>query len=429
MSDVVIRVENLSKHYRLGAIGGVTLREDVQRGWAKLRGKPDPLAPLNTNGKPSTSDIWALREVSFEVCRGEVMGIIGRNGAGKSTLLKILSRTTAPTLGRALVNGRIGSLLEVGTGFHPELSGRENIYLNGSILGMRKAEIDRRIDEIIGFSEVERFIDTPVKRYSSGMYVRLAFAVAAHLEPEVLIVDEVLAVGDTAFQRKCLGKMGEVSKAGRTVLFVSHNLAAVTALCSSAVVLRSGGLAFSGNVDDAVGNYLRDGTDRAVRCLADRSDRSGSGKLRFTDIRMFNKAGVPVEEAISGEYIKFEVRYRYREADRRSKLLLAVGIADELSNTVALFASDEMGFSPSRVPGDGILIVTIPRLLLRAGSYSIGLQASEGTTAPEDFCDQIGQALSLHVLPGDFWSSGYVNRGGNYSLIDAEMGLVEAPFS
>jgi lipopolysaccharide transport system ATP-binding protein len=217
----------------------------------------DPLAPLDGQGKTDGSDLWALRDVTFEVKRGEVLGIIGRNGAGKSTLLKILSRTTAPTSGRAVVKGRIGSLLEVGTGFHPELTGRENIYLNGSILGMKKAEIDRKIDEIIDFSGVERFIDTPVKRYSSGMYVRLAFSVAAHLEPDVLVLDEVLAVGDAHFQKKCMGKMEEVGRHGRTILFVSHNMAMISNLCRTGIVMDSGRVEFRGPVSDAVVRYYQ----------------------------------------------------------------------------------------------------------------------------------------------------------------------------
>src|SRR5881628_3746544 len=244
MSDIAIRVEGISKHYRIGARQERyytlrdTLTEAVTRPFQKLA------AFFSRNGAgtrtPEAWSIWALKDVSFDVKRGEVVGIIGRNGAGKSTLLKILSRITEPTEGRAKIHGRVGSLLEVGTGFHPELTGRENIYLNGAILGMKKAEIDWKFDGIVEFAEVEQFIDTPVKHYSTGMYLRLAFAVAAHLEPEILIVDEVLAVGDTAFQKKCLGKMGDVAKEGRTVLFVSHNLAAIENLCSSSFLLDSG---------------------------------------------------------------------------------------------------------------------------------------------------------------------------------------------
>ncbi len=248
MSDVVIKVENLSKEYRLGTISHGTLYSDLQSWWARIRGKEDPNSIISTNQAVNISTenphILALNNISFEVKRGDVLGIIGRNGAGKSTLLKILSRITAPTKGVVKINGRIASLLEVGTGFHPELTGRENIILNGAILGMRNAEIIRKLDEIVAFSEIEKFLDTPVKRYSSGMYVRLAFAVAAHLEPEILIIDEVLAVGDAAFQKKCLGKMGEVAKGGRTVLFVSHNMNAIEQLCKSALLLDKGELKY-----------------------------------------------------------------------------------------------------------------------------------------------------------------------------------------
>ena len=261
--SVVIRVENLSKYYRLGLIGGGTLREDLNRWWAKARGRPDPLLKIGMEDHENREggEIWALRDVSFEIREGEILGIIGRNGAGKSTLLKILSRITAPTTGQVKIKGRVGSLLEVGTGFHPELTGRENIYLNGAILGMKKAEIDRKLDEIIAFSEMEPFIDTPVKRYSSGMYVRLAFAVAAHLDPEILIIDEVLAVGDAAFQKKCLGKIQDVSSHGRTVLFVSHNMGMITSLCGRGMLLDRGRLIAAGTAAEVVLSYFnRDGS-------------------------------------------------------------------------------------------------------------------------------------------------------------------------
>ena len=239
MADTVISIEDVSKLYRLGVIGRGTIRGDFQRWLCRLRGKRDPTLTVDQSGDSGTDrdHIWALRNVSLEVKQGEVMGIVGRNGAGKSTLLKILSRVTAPTGGCVNVRGRIASLLEVGTGFHPELTGRENTFLNGAILGMRKDEIKSKFDEIVAFAEVEKFIDTPVKRYSSGMYVRLAFAVAAHLDPEILVVDEVLAVGDVAFQKKCLGKMSSVSQEGRTVLFVSHNMASINSLCTRGILL------------------------------------------------------------------------------------------------------------------------------------------------------------------------------------------------
>jgi len=267
---VVIQVDCLSKEYRLGQIGGGRLVDDVNRWLAKLRGKEDPLSKIGSmtaSQRPSASNtsvgngaqpevIWALQDVSFEVKQGEVLGIVGRNGAGKSTVLKILSRVTAPTRGEIRVKGRIASLLEVGTGFHPELTGRENIYLNGAILGMTKSEIRGKFDEIVAFSEVDQFIDTPVKRYSSGMYVRLAFAVAAHLEPEILIVDEVLAVGDSAFQKKCLGKMKDVAGEGRTILFVSHNMEAVRSLCQRGIWLKDGRLHNDGPADEIVEAYF-----------------------------------------------------------------------------------------------------------------------------------------------------------------------------
>jgi lipopolysaccharide transport system ATP-binding protein len=257
--SIVISVENLSKTYRLGQIGTGTFTNDFAIWWAKVRGKPNPLLRIGEkdHGNQDGEDLWALKDVSFTVEQGEVLGIIGRNGAGKSTLLKILSRVTAPTSGRIKVKGRIASLLEVGTGFHPDLTGRENIHLNGAILGMSRKEIDRKFDEIVDFAEIEKFIDTPVKRYSSGMYVRLAFAVAAHLEPEILIVDEVLAVGDAEFQKKCLGKMGDVAKDGRTVLFVSHNMASIIRLCNQAIWLNNGQVTKIAAVEDVTHAYLK----------------------------------------------------------------------------------------------------------------------------------------------------------------------------
>lgn len=265
MSNIAIQVENLGKLYRLGEIGTGTLSHDLNRAWARLRGKEDPFAKIGeTNDrttKGSSDFVWSLKDVNFQVNQGEVLGIIGRNGAGKSTLLKVLSKVTAPTTGRVKVRGRIASLLEVGTGFHPELTGRENIYLNGAILGMTKAEIRSKFDEIVDFSGVERYVDTPVKRYSSGMYVRLAFAVAAFLEPEILIVDEVLAVGDAEFQKKCLGRMKDVStNDGRTVLFVSHNMAAVKQLCNRGLVMRHGTPVFEGGALEAV-NFYQNSSD------------------------------------------------------------------------------------------------------------------------------------------------------------------------
>ncbi|MAZ28811.1 MAG: ABC transporter ATP-binding protein [Cytophagaceae bacterium] len=261
MSKVILKAENISKQYRLGLVGTGTLRDDLKRNWARLRGKEDPflkVGEVNDRSKKGNDDyVWALRDINFEVKQGEVLGIIGKNGAGKSTLLKILSQVTSPTTGRIKSRGRIASLLEVGTGFHPELTGRENIYLNGAILGMNKAEINSKLDEIIDFSGCERYIDTPVKRYSSGMTVRLGFAVAAHLEPEILVVDEVLAVGDAEFQKKAIGKMQDISQGeGRTVLFVSHNMASVQSLCTRGILLENGFIAKESAINKVIDHYL-----------------------------------------------------------------------------------------------------------------------------------------------------------------------------
>lgn len=268
MANTVISVENVSKQYRLGVIGTGTFRNDLKLWWAKARNKPNPLALVDEvdHGNRDGEILWALKDVSFKVEQGEALGIIGRNGAGKSTLLKILSRVTSPTSGEVKVKGRIASLLEVGTGFHPELTGRENIFLNGAIMGMSRAEVAQKFDEIVDFSGVERFIDTPVKRYSSGMYVRLAFAVAAHLEPEILIVDEVLAVGDAEFQKKCLGKMGDVASEGRTVLFVSHNMNAIEQLCNSCILLRNGMVEYSSeDVRGVINLYFKNSVEPNTR--------------------------------------------------------------------------------------------------------------------------------------------------------------------
>lgn len=309
MSKPVIKVENLSKAYQIGQIGTGTISRDLERFIAtKIMGKEDPFLKIGETNDRSTkgvSDIvWSLKDINFEVNQGDAVGIIGKNGAGKSTLLKLLSRVTSPTTGEIKVKGRIASLLEVGTGFHPELSGRENIYLNGAILGMRKKEITRKLDEIIDFSGVERYIDTPVKRYSSGMYVRLAFAVAAHLESEILIVDEVLAVGDAEFQKKCLGKMGDISKGeGRTVLFVSHNMAAVKSLCDKGIVLDNGFSSPQMNVDDAVKKYL---TTKQI----DIKDINKYKNINLNSVKIIsNKFNVNVIEAFTD--VCFEVNFSY----------------------------------------------------------------------------------------------------------------------
>ena len=318
MSDVVIRVENLCKEYRLGTISHGTLYRDIQSGWAKLRGIEDPNARIGTVNREQlnkTNDTFsALKDISFDVRQGEIVGIIGRNGAGKSTLLKIISRVTAPTRGTIKIKGRVASLLEVGTGFHPELTGRENIFLNGAILGMHTREIEQKYDEIVKFSEIDKFIDTPVKRYSSGMYVRLAFAVAAHLDPEILIVDEVLAVGDLPFQKKCLGKMSEISKGGRTVLFVSHNMDAIRKLCTRAILLYEGKALMDGTTDEVIGKYLVN----KIGCIgeqiwSDFSTAPGDNVVRMRAARVLDQQGKSCKSFDVRDPIVIELEYQVLE--------------------------------------------------------------------------------------------------------------------
>jgi lipopolysaccharide transport system ATP-binding protein len=301
MKDIILKAENISKQYRLGVVGTGTLSHDVNRWWHKVRGKEDPylkIGETNDRTTKGTSEyVWALQDINFEVERGEVLGIIGKNGAGKSTLLKILSKVTAPTTGSIKTRGRIASLLEVGTGFHPELTGRENVYLNGAILGMTKKEIASKIDEIIAFSGCERYIDTPTKRYSSGMTVRLAFAVAAFLEPEILVVDEVLAVGDAEFQKKAIGKMQDISKSeGRTVLFVSHNMAAVKSLCTKGIVLEHGKVVFSGDAESAVNYYLeRESFEKLSYNKEELTEFYNSDKIQINNIELFSENFFSIE--------------------------------------------------------------------------------------------------------------------------------------
>lgn len=295
-NSLAIKVENISKLYKLGQVGTGTLQQDIKRWWWKTSGKGDPFAKIgevnDRTSKGNSDYVWALKDINFEVEKGKVLGIIGKNGAGKSTLLKILSKTTSPTSGSIKINGRIASLLEVGTGFHPELTGRENIYLNGAILGMTKREIRSKFDEIVDFSGVERYIDTPVKRYSSGMYVRLAFAVAAHLEPEILIVDEVLAVGDAEFQKKCLGKMKDVSvNDGRTVLFVSHNMAAVKQLCTQGIVMQNGTISYLGEALDSILFYQKDQSSADKYIFEENKKVIGNSKIKILKFKIIPRQG------------------------------------------------------------------------------------------------------------------------------------------
>jgi lipopolysaccharide transport system ATP-binding protein len=372
VTDVVIRVEHLSKVYRIGEHqqGYKTLRESIMGTLSA------PFRRRRSAVRGQSSDtIWALKDVSLEVKRGEVVGIIGRNGAGKTTLLKILSCITEPTDGRAEICGRVGSLLEVGTGFHPELTGRENIYLNGAILGMRKTEIERKFDEIVDFAEIEKFIDTPVKRYSSGMYVRLAFAVAAHLEPEILLVDEVLAVGDAAFQKKCLGKMGDVAKEGRTVLFVSHNMAAVTRLCRKAIWLDMGRLCMTGAAEQVVSQYLTSGTTaNGQRVWKEGIANPGVSEFTLRSIRIRGSHG---EIASVLDVRKpFWVEIEYDVVDRLPFCRVGIGISTvDGIKVFATYDADREEYAGPREPGRFVSKCEIPAHLLSPGRFVLSSAA------------------------------------------------------
>ncbi|WP_374107986.1 ABC transporter ATP-binding protein [Tenacibaculum aquimarinum] len=325
--DVILKVEKLSKQYRLGTVGTGTISHDLNRWWAKIRGKDDPYLKVgesnDRSSKGSSEYVWALKDINFEVKKGEVLGIIGKNGAGKSTLLKILSKVTGPTTGSIKSKGRIASLLEVGTGFHPEMTGRENIFLNGAILGMTKKEIASKLDEIIDFSGCERYVDTPVKRYSSGMKVRLAFAVAAHLEPDILVVDEVLAVGDAEFQKKAIGKMQDISKGdGRTVLFVSHDMGAVKRLCNKCVLLENGTIKTTGETDKIVNEYLSLKTTSKIQL--NNFERIKDKELYFNSINIYNKELQSKEAYLYSEDIFIEMNIEAKEHINNSSIFVMV---------------------------------------------------------------------------------------------------------
>jgi lipopolysaccharide transport system ATP-binding protein len=394
MNDTAINVQHLSKRYTIGAaVGQQTFRE------ALISGAKAPLrrmrSALSGSGSvAATRDFWALRDISFEVKRGEVIGIVGRNGAGKSTLLKILSRITGPTGGYAEIHGRVGTLLEVGTGFHPELTGRENMYLNGAILGMSRADINRKFDEIVAFAEVEQFIDTMVKHYSSGMYLRLAFAVAAHLEPEILIVDEVLAVGDAQFQRKCLGKMGEVAKEGRTVLFVSHNMGAVRSLCSRAIWLHDGAVRMDTGTYEVIEKYLQQtltpSSDQIDLRAVERSGDFGT-RLKITGVR-FNH-GEPI---MHGEQVLIDFEY---EANTEAfGVAFGLGFASLEGTRLMTLDSDlEAPRYDLARNSRGVVRATLDRLMLQPGVYSLDIGARSGDGNALDYTPTCAQ---IEVLPG-----------------------------
>jgi lipopolysaccharide transport system ATP-binding protein len=416
MGETVIKVENLSKQYRLGMVGAGTLREDLTGWWYRVRGKEDPYLKIgDKNDRTSAGDsdyVWALQNVNFEVKRGEVLGIIGKNGAGKSTLLKLLSRVTAPTTGNIKVRGRIASLLEVGTGFHPELTGRENIYLNGAIMGMKRSEITRKLDEIVEFAGVQRYLETPVKRYSSGMYVRLAFAVAAHLEPEILIVDEVLAVGDAEFQKKAIGKMNDVASGeGRTVLFVSHNMTSVQAICSSGLVLENGQLAFLGSVYQAVDRYLSAGKEELSKSIFTFS-KHGISINRF---EILTSTG-PGNKIAPRE--PFSIAVGLDVAEAQSKLEVNFAIYTERNTKVTEFGTKYHDFNTERDAGKLNLEFKTTTNPLAPGSYYLNFSISN--THGEVF-------HSSHVITFDILSEAfskfdrYPKLGESIIMLETEM--------
>lgn len=409
--SVVINVDKLSKLYRLGLVGRRTIAEDVNRLWARFTGKEDPYLKVGEQNdrivKGKSEYVWALRNINFSVKDGERFGIIGKNGAGKSTLLKILSRVASPTKGSVKVKGRVASLLEVGTGFHPELTGRDNIYLNGAILGMSKAEISRKFDSIVDFSGVERYIDTPVKRYSSGMYVRLAFAVAAHLEPEILIVDEVLAVGDAEFQKKCLGKMHDVSeKEGRTVLFVSHNLQAIKNLCQKTLILNNGEIFASGPTDITLDTYnqlIREVRIDSTTEIGNIQNRRGKGVVRFTGIDVTDDAGNKKYRFEVGENVRFRFSYQvYKEV---KGLTITVALLSGLSRECVTLAHYQITDKKISAGTSGEFEVEFSEISIKPGEYPLYFELidSELNTDTKDVIDDITAPLVIsggHKLKG-----------------------------
>lgn len=388
MSSIAIKAENIGKAYQLGQIGTGTISHDLERWYARLRGKEDPflrIGEVNDHTiKGGSNIVWSLKDINFEIEQGDAVGIIGNNGAGKSTLLKILSKVTSPTTGKLTGKGRIASLLEVGTGFHPELSGRENIYLNGAILGMRKKEIQRKFDEIVDFAGIERYIDTPVKRYSSGMYVRLAFAVAAHLESEILIVDEVLAVGDADFQRKCLGKMSEVSKGeGRTVLFVSHNMASIQKLCNNSLILKNGSL---------IG---KESTKKAISIYQSLNQENNQQRTKYLDNNyIISKIALTPEliPSLSDCKLSFEIT---SQQDTRVQSITPI-IFDNNNQRVAIFdLRNQVGVNIEMLAGQTISFsIAIKKMPLLEGEYSLGLFLQDNINA-KDFLD----LFRFEILP------------------------------
>ena len=400
MSRIAIKATGLAKQYRLGTATSRhnTLRDQMMHGLKALTN----LRSGRADATRSLRSFWALKDVSFEVQRGEVLGIIGHNGAGKSTLLKILSRITQPTQGTVDLYGRVSSLLEVGTGFHSELSGRENIFLNAAMLGMRRQEVLRKFEQIVEFSGVEEFIDTPVKRYSSGMYVRLAFAVAAHLEPEILIVDEVLAVGDASFQQKCLGKMEEVSRSGRTVLIVSHNMTIIEGLCERAILLEKGHIAKIGKTHEVVEGYADAIRSLAGTAIEMRHDREGLGDIRATRIELLDREHHPVAAAITGRDIIIRLYYRCAEGKEFRHCRVSVSVNGRKGQDLFVLSTDIVDPTPLTLQGEGYIDFIVPDLPLTGGAYFFQSYIESNGHAQ----DWIKNVAPFSVLDADFYGTG-----------------------
>lgn len=426
-----IEFNNISKQYRLGLVSSGTIRADLQRWWTmNIRGKEDPFLKVGeTNDRASKGNsefVWALKDIDFKVEQGDVVGIIGKNGAGKSTLLKILSKVTGPTTGTIKAKGRIGSLLEVGTGFHPEMTGRENIYLNGAILGMNKQEISRKLDEIVDFSGCERYIDTPVKRYSSGMMVRLGFAVAAHLDPEILVVDEVLAVGDAEFQKKAIGKMQDVSRGeGRTVLFVSHNMGSIKSLCSSSILLKNGSVEKIGNTNDVIEYYLNEASTDASLTIADRKRViKTTGDVRIIDIYLETVNGNHITSLLSGQDFYVCMKYKKNVAKSVEKVNVSISMTNGDHTPLFLIHSRMTGDIMDFKENEGVVKCLFRKLPLNQGIYNLSFSLMENN-GRGGYIDQLEDAVKISVEQGDFYKTGElapINFGqiivdGNFMMV------------
>jgi homopolymeric O-antigen transport system ATP-binding protein len=411
--DLAIEVRGLGKRFDIGAeIQPYHLLTETITRRMKSFGK-----------RPPTREFWALRDINFEVERGESIGIVGHNGAGKSTLLKILSRVTPPTEGEAVLRGRVGALLEVGTGFHPELTGRENVFLNGAILNLRRREIISKFDEIVEFADIGPFLDTPVKRYSSGMKMRLAFSVAAHLEPEIMIIDEVLSVGDIAFQEKCLGRMESAASEGRTIVFISHNIAAIRNLCDRAIMLSGGRIQTEGSVSDVVDSYVGDLLSESKRTLAERENRVGNGRLRYTDLRL-EKGGEVIDSPVTGEDFDVVVRFETEDGRPLENVNFGVSITAHGDEKPMLnLYSETTGDRFDHVPPRGEIRCHVERCPLPGGQYFIDCWCD----IRQQMLDALHRASDLTIAGGDFYESGHEQMGHRTVLVDHSWDLVATP--